>query len=76
MNVVEPFFMDSGILFEAVVHGIKNPMRFGDIYDRDYWKAMQNCSELVTWENFISKSSRNAILVLAQGFKLMKEWLR
>jgi len=72
MNVVEPFLMDSGMSFEAVVRGIENPRRFGDIYDRDYWNkqsTMRNCSELVSWEKFISKSSRNAILVLAHGFK-------
>jgi len=72
MKVVEPFFMDRLMSFEAVVDGIENPMRFSDIYDRDYWNkqsTMRNCSELVSWDEFISESPRKAILLLVQGYK-------
>ena len=72
IKVVEPFFTDHLMSFEAVVHGMADPMRFSDIYDRNYWNkqsTMRNCSELVTWEEFISDSPRSAILLLVQGYK-------
>jgi len=72
MKVVEPFFMDHLMSFEAVVNGIENPMKFSDIYDRDHWNkqsTLRNCSELVIWDEFISESPRNAILLLVQGYK-------
>jgi len=72
MKVVEPFYMEHRLSFESIINGISNPMRFGDIYDVDYWNIQstkRNCSELVDWENFLSNAPKRVILVLNRGFK-------
>ena len=72
MKVVEPFYTNHLLSFESVVKGIPNPMKFGDLYDVDYWNnqsTKHNCSELVTWEIFLSNAPKNVILVLTRGFK-------
>ena len=72
MKVVEPFYTERRLSFESIVMGIPNPMRFGDLYDVDYWNnqsTKRNCSELVTWENFLSNASKRVILVLNRGLK-------
>ena len=72
MKVVEPFFNDHRLSFESVVMGMPNPMRFGDLYDVDYWNnqsTKRDCSELVDWEDFLSNAPRTVILVLNRGFK-------
>lgn len=72
MKVVEPFFAEHTLSFKSVVMGLSNPMRFGDLYDIDYWNnqsAKHNCSELVKWEDFLSNAPKKVILVLNRGFK-------
>lgn len=72
MKVVEPFFVAHSLSFEPVVMGMPNPMRFGDMYDIDYWNKQstkRNCSELVGWEDFLSNAPKQIILVLNRGFK-------
>ena len=72
MKVVEPFYTEHQLSFESIVMGMPNPMRFGDLYDVDYWKnqsTKRNCSELVTWESFLSNGPKTVILVLNRGFK-------
>ena len=72
MKVVEPFFMEHLLSFESVVKGMPNTMRFGDLYNVDYWNnqsTKRNCSELVTWEHFLSNAPKEVILVLNRGVK-------
>jgi len=67
MKVVEPFFMKYAMSFEPMVVGMSNPPRFSDLYDREFWNEQstkRKCSELVTWEDFITHAPRQTILVV------------
>ena len=70
MKVVEPFVSNATFTFLPLVDGVSNPMRFGDLYDKDFWnnQATNNsCAGLVTWEEFLLNAPKNAILVLPWG---------
>jgi len=73
MKVVEPFFTEHRLSFESVVAGAStNKMKFSDLYDMDYWNEQsveRNCSELISWETFLSNAPRNVILVFNRGYK-------
>ena len=72
MKVVEPFFMKYGMSFEPMVVGVSHPARFGDLYDRDFWNkqsSQQKCSELVSWEDFMTHAPKKTILVVVTAPK-------
>ena len=67
MKVVEPFISEHVFSFEALVNGTTNPLKFSDLYDRDYWNShttVNGCAPLVSWEELLHKALRKTILVL------------
>ena len=67
MKVVEPFLNEYGMSFEALVNGTTKPLKFSDLYDRDFWNShasMNGCAPLVDWEELLHKAPRKTILVL------------
>ena len=67
MKVVEPFIGKSTMSFEPVVMGTRNPMRFSDLYDREFWNnqsMVRHCSELVEWEEFLQNAPKQTILAM------------
>ena len=72
MKVVEPFITNNSMSFEPITEGISNPVRFSDLYDREYWNRQcisRGCAELVPWEEFLSMASRSIIFVQVCGHK-------
>ena len=65
MKVVEPFIGSHTMSFVPVVTGAVNPLRFSDLYDKEFWNkqsTLRNCSELVKWEDFIENAPKKIIL--------------
>jgi len=65
MKVVEPFISSNTMNFIPVVMGTENPMRFSDLYDKQFWNkqsTLRNCSELVEWEKFLRNAPKQVIL--------------
>lgn len=65
MKVVEPFFSSHTMSFVPVVTGVTNPLRFSDLYDKEYWNkqsTLRNCAELVQWEEFLTNAPKQVIL--------------
>ena len=65
MKVVEPFIGTHTMSFEPVVMGTRNPMRFSDLYDREFWNnqsMIRHCSKLVEWEEFLQNAPKQTIL--------------
>ena len=73
MKVVEPFYAEHTLSFKSIIAGEStNVMKFSDLYNIDYWNKQsmeRNCSELISWESFISNAPRNVILVFTRGYK-------
>lgn len=70
MKVVEPFINEHKMSFEALVNGTEHPLKFGEIYDRDFWNlhtTLKGCAPLVDWEELLHSASRKVILVLPWG---------
>ena len=70
MSVVEPFIKHSwlGATLQAGKPNVidENAMKLSDIFDIDVWQQFskeKGFSPLVDWEEFLSKSSRNLIIV-------------
>ncbi|XP_065919907.1 uncharacterized protein [Dysidea avara] len=66
MKVVEPFVSKNTFNFQPIVEGATNPMRFGDIYDMEFWNNQtteHGCAELVAWEEFLLNAPKTTILV-------------
>ena len=66
MKVVEPFVSENSFNFRPIVAGATNPMRFGDIYDMEFWNNQtteNGCAELVAWEEFLLNAPKTTILV-------------
>ena len=67
MKVVEPFIGSHTMSFEPIVMGTINPMRFSDLYDREFWNnqsMLRHCSGLVEWEEFLENAPRQTILAI------------
>ena len=65
MKVVEPFIGSHTMSFEPIVMDTINPMRFSDLYDREFWNnqsMLRHCSELVGWEEFLENAPKQTIL--------------
>lgn len=65
MKVVEPFFASHTMSFVPIVTGVVNPLRFSDLYDKEFWNTQsthRHCSELVGWENFLENAPKLVIL--------------
>jgi len=65
MKVVEPFISYNTLNFIPVVMGTENPMRFSDLYDKQFWNkqsTLRNCAELVEWEDFLRNAPKQVIL--------------
>ena len=72
MKVVEPYISNKTFDFFPFVKGDPNPMAFSDLYDRDLYNRQSTKyghAELVTWEEFLTGSPKNTILVLPCGEK-------
>ncbi|XP_065919966.1 uncharacterized protein [Dysidea avara] len=70
MKVVEPYISNETFDFFPFVKGDPNPMAFSDLYDRDFYNRQSTKyghAELVTWEEFLTGSPKNTILVLPCG---------
>ena len=66
MKVVEPFISNKSLSFEPITENSSNPMRFSDLYDKDYWNKQcisRGCAELVPWEEFLTMASKRIIFV-------------
>ena len=67
MKVVEPFISGHGMSFQLLVNGTSNPLRFSDMFDRDFWNSrttMKGCAPLVDWEEFLNNAPRKTILAV------------
>ena len=71
MHVVEPFAQDSIFTMSGIAPDFNNALRFGDYFDLEEWNAMvvrTYGNPLVKWEEFITRSPRDAILLyMAKG---------
>jgi len=66
MKVVEPFVSVNTFNFCPIIEGAANPMRFGDLFDINYWNNQtteHGCAELVGWEDFLLNAPKTIILV-------------
>ena len=66
MKVVEPFISNKSLSFKPITENVLNPIRFSDLYDKDYWNKQcisRGCAELVPWEEFLTMASRRIIFV-------------
>ena len=67
MKVVEPFISEHGMSFQLLVNGTSSPLRFSDMFDRDFWNSrttMKGCAPLVDWEEFLNNAPRKTILAV------------
>lgn len=72
MKVAEPFMDEHGMSFDALVNGISNPLRFSELFDRDFWNSRttkKGCTPLVDWEELLQYAPRKAILVLPYVYR-------
>ena len=71
MHIVEPFAKDSIFTMSGIAPNFSKSLRFGDYLDLEQWNKMvvrNYGNPLVKWEEFISKSSRDVILLyMAKG---------
>ena len=47
--------------FVPVATGVVNPLRFSDLYDKEFWNAQsthRHRSELVGWEEFLENAPK------------------
>ena len=66
MRVVEPFARDSLFTMRAVIPDFSQALRFGDYFDKEEWdKKVVRAGgyPLVKWEEFITNSPRDAIIL-------------
>ena len=71
MKVVEPFFSAHTMSFVPIVTGVVNPLRFSDLYDKEFWNAQstrRHCSELVGWEDFLENAPKQVILAFVYNY--------
>ena len=69
MKVVEPFVSVNTFNFCPIIEGAANPMRFGDLFDINYWNSQateHGCAELVGWEDFLLNAPKTTILVFTK----------
>jgi len=70
MKVVEPYISNMTFDFLPLVNGDSNPVAFCDLYDRHFYNRQSSKyghAELVTWEELLTDSPKNIILVLPCG---------
>ena len=66
MNVVEPFAADSMFRMNGMAPNFNRALRFRDYFDKDKWDRMaveNHIKPLVSWEEFLSKTPRKAIIL-------------
>ena len=75
MHIVEPFAKDSIFTMSGIAPDFSKSLRFGDYFDLEQWNTMvvrNYGNPLVKWEEFISKSPRDVILLFMAKGKFTK----
>jgi hypothetical protein len=76
MSVVEPFVKKTDLYSPTGEQEVKNFLKFGDIYDLNYWNALSqraSYSPLIPWEHFVKKAPRNLITVQLKYYGAAKQ---